>query len=138
MTTTSDEGATDWLRRYLETHGGAAGTVHVRKGDLLILAAAVNIPPKVQDVTAQIPLGKGMAGLSWQRNAPVTTCNLQKPSPDVKPGAAAVNAQAAAALPVRDERGEVRAIVGIAFSGERELGDEQLSRLTHDAQLLPR
>ena len=68
-----------------------------------------------------------MAGLAWERNQPVATCNLKTDvSGDVRPGAKAVDAQAALAIPVRDEQGEVRAVVGIAFMGEREFSDEQL------------
>src|SRR5262249_48893553 len=59
-------------------HGAIAGTVHVVKDDALVIAAAHNIPPKVQEVTARIPLGKGMAGLAWQHDKPISTCNLQE------------------------------------------------------------
>jgi hypothetical protein len=126
-----------WLERFLTEHGGAAGTVHRRVDGLLEIVGAVNIPPRVQEVTARIPIGKGMAGLAWQRNAPVSTCDLQQPSPDVKPGAAAVGAHAAAALPVRDHNGHVRAIVGIAFATARDLTEPLLASLTDAAQCLP-
>src|SRR5688572_23769152 len=42
-----------WLRGFLDRHGAVSGTVHVVDGDLLRLAAAVNIPPPVQEVTAE-------------------------------------------------------------------------------------
>ena len=57
-----------------------------------------------------------MAGLALERNRPVSVCNIQTDrSGDVRPGARAVNAQAAAALPIHDPAGDVRAVVGIAF-----------------------
>lgn len=129
---------TSWLQRFVADHGGIAGTVHVIDGDALALVAAVNIPEKVQEVTRRIPRGKGMAGLAWERDAPVQTCNLQTDtSGDVRPGARAVNAQAAVALPVRDAAASVRAVVGIAFAGERELGEDELGRLASAASALP-
>ena len=91
-----DERITEWLRGLLARHGAVAGTVHVVRGDHLAIVAAVNIPPKVQEVTATIPLGKGMAGLAWQHDRPIQTCNLQDDtSGEVRPGAKAVDARAA-------------------------------------------
>ena len=66
----------DWLQQFLKRHGAVAGTVHLMGDGVLRLEAAVNIPPKVQEVTRTIPKGKGMAGLAWERNRPVSTCNL--------------------------------------------------------------
>lgn len=127
-----------WLQSFLRSHGGVAGTVHVRQGDSLVLHAAVNIPPQVLEVTRHIPNGKGMAGLALSRNQPVQTCNLKDDSSgDVRPGAKAVNANAAVALPVHDGAGEVRAVVGIAFMGEREIPGDELARLSAGAQALP-
>ena len=64
------------------------------EGRLLVIAGAHNIPPKVQEVTAAIPLGKGMAGLAWQHDKPIQTCNLKEDnSGAVKPGAKAVDAR---------------------------------------------
>jgi L-methionine (R)-S-oxide reductase len=128
-----------WLRGFLARHGGIAGTVHVhREEGMLELFAAHNIPEPVQKVTARVPIGKGMAGLALEQGKPITTCNLQTDtSGSVKPGATAVNAQAAAALPVRDATGRVRAIVGIAFLGERELSNDDLAALNQAAAELP-
>jgi len=100
--------------------GAIAGTVHRRHGERLHLTAAHNIPPPVIERTRVIPRGKGMAGLAWQRAAPVSTCDLQRdPTDDVRPGARAVDAGQAVALPVFE--GEVLvAVVGFAF---RDVGD---------------
>lgn len=131
-----------WLAEFLQSHGGVAGSVHRRRSDVLELAAAVNIPPKVVAVTATIPRGRGMAGLAWERGRPVTTCNLLEDSTgDVRPGAKAVDARAAAALPVHGEHGgdgDVDAVVGIAWSDDRNLDELALAALMKAAAQLPR
>lgn len=133
-----DESINEWLRGLLGRHGAVAGSVHVVNGDHLAIAAAVNIPPKVQEITAQIPLGKGMAGLAWQHDKPIQTCNLKEDtSGQVKPGAKAVDGKAAVAMPVHDASGMVRAIVGLAWTDERELSDGELSKIATDAASLP-
>jgi hypothetical protein len=68
-----------------------------------------------------------MAGLAWERNACVATCNLKTDATgDVRPGARAVDAAAALAIPVRSAAGDVQAVVGIAFTGEREFSASEL------------
>ena len=127
-----------WLKSFLGAHGAAAGTVHEREGDTLLLRAAVNIPPPVVRVTEMIPKGKGMAGLAWERNRTVATCNIKTDeSGDVRPGAKAVDAQAALAIPVRGADGEVRAVVGIAFMGERDFPEAELAEFERLAAALP-
>jgi hypothetical protein len=127
-----------WLRQWLTKNAGVAGTVHLRQGDDLILSAAVNIPPPVVEIVKSVPKGKGMAGLAFERNQPVSTCNLKTDTTgDVRPGAKAVNANAAVAIPIHDARGEVRGVVGIAYMGERDMEDSELARLTREAEALP-
>jgi len=133
-----DEGINAWLRELLAKHGAVAGTVHHVRGDALAIVAAVNIPPKVQELTATIPMGKGMAGLAWQHDKPIQTCNLKEDdSGQVRPGAKAVDARAAVALPVHDGDGMVRAVVGLAWMDERELADRELAAMQKDAAQLP-
>ncbi|MEI9953756.1 MAG: GAF domain-containing protein [Pseudomonadota bacterium] len=131
--------ATDaWLKSFLSDHGGVAGTVHLLDGELLRLSSAVNIPPPVVKITETIPKGKGMAGLAWERDEVIATCNLKSDnSGDVRPGAKAVDAQAALAIPVRSAAGDLRAVVGIAFVGEREFSTEQLRAFEAAAASLP-
>ncbi len=127
-----------WLKSFLSTHGGIAGTVHLLQGDLLKLASSVNIPPPVVKLTETIPKGKGMAGLAWERDEVVASCNLKTDdSGDVRPGAKAVDAQAAIAIPVRAEAGGLRAVVGIAFMGERNFTDQELQAFEAAAASLP-
>lgn len=131
-----------WLERFIADHGGIAGTIHARVAEpgedgQLELRASVRIPPPVVEATRTIPKGKGMAGLAWERNVPVQTCNLKTDeSGDVRPGAKAVNAQAAVALPVTGPQG-LRAVVGIAFMGEREFSESELLQLTSKASQVP-
>ena len=127
-----------WLKSFIGAHGAVAGTVHERDGETLQLRAAVNIPPPVVKVTEIIPKGKGMAGLAWERNRSVATCNIKTDATgDVRPGAKAVDAQAALAIPVRGADGEVRAVVGIAFMGERDFPDAELDQFEKLAAALP-
>lgn len=105
-----------WLEAALGEAGASAGTVHRLEGALLHLTAAVQIPEKVQAIVRTIPPGKGMAGLAWSRDRAVGTCDLKTDETgDVRPGARAVDAHAAVALPVHDHAGQVRAVVGFAF-----------------------
>jgi hypothetical protein len=79
-----------------------------------------------------------MAGLAWERDRAVATCNLKTDqSGDVRPGAKAVNAQGAVAIPVRDGNGGLRAVVGIAFATERDFDDDALSSFEREASALP-
>jgi L-methionine (R)-S-oxide reductase len=127
-----------WLEQYISQHGGVAGTVHLMGGDALELAAAVNIPPRVAEVTRSIPKGKGMAGLAWERDRPVSTCNLQTDQTgDVKPGARAVDANAAVAIPIHGGGGALRGVVGIAFLGERDMDQTELDLLSAEAERAP-
>ena len=130
-----------WLKQFLEEHQAVAGTVHRldKEAQVLHLEAAVNIPPKVQEATRVIPRGKGMAGLALERHEPVSTCNLaaDEGNPDVRPGARAVDAAAAVALPVEDAGGEVRAVVGIAYASERPIDEALLAPLRAAVASLP-
>jgi hypothetical protein len=56
------------LQKLVKTFGGVAGSVHVVRGDQLVMVAALNLPEPVQRATATIPRGKGMAGLVWERD----------------------------------------------------------------------
>jgi L-methionine (R)-S-oxide reductase len=134
-----DEAINEWLRGLLGRHQAVAGTVHVVRGDALAIVAAVNIPPKVIEVTAQIPSGKGMAGLAWQHDKPIQTCNLQDDnSGQVRPGAKAVDARGAVAMPVHAAGGgAIRAVVGLAWADERVLDDAALAAVAEDAASLP-
>jgi hypothetical protein len=128
-----------FLESLLNRTGGVAGTVHEQRGEDLYLTAAHNIPPPVIAIVTHVPHGKGMAGVAQVKKQPVQTCNLQTDdSGTIKPGAKAVGAQAAIALPVLDDDGDVRAVVGIAWSHERELDKEFEQSMMQLAAELPK
>ncbi|HEY6350255.1 MAG TPA: GAF domain-containing protein [Candidatus Angelobacter sp.] len=131
-------GIQDWLKNFIAAQGAVAGTVHwhVQSPEKtgLELIAAVNIPPKVQEVVEWVPPGKGMAGQALVQGVPIQTCNLKDDSSGaVRPGAKAVDAAAAVALPVKAVSGEISAIVGVAYSDQRQFNDEDLARLERAA-----
>ena len=130
MTTETDA----WLSNLLTHLGAVAGTVHVRDGDGLRLMSAVNIPEVVRKTVEFVPKGKGMAGVALGTGRPVQTCNLKDDaSGNVRPGAKAVNARAAVAMPVRDGGGHIVAVVGVAFNDERELPEQEVADLMQAA-----
>jgi L-methionine (R)-S-oxide reductase len=127
-----------WLEALIAQLDGIAGTVHVQRGEDLYLTAAHNIPPHVLGIVAHVPYGKGMAGVAQVRKEPVQTCNLQTDETgNIKPGAKAVDAQAAIALPVFDEAGRLRAVVGIAWSKEGEIGSAEEQAMMKLVAALP-
>jgi L-methionine (R)-S-oxide reductase len=128
----------DWLKGFIAAQDAVAGTVHwyiqTQERTGLELIAAINIPPKVQEIVEWVPPGKGMAGQALVQGAPVQTCNLKDDSSGaVRPGAKAVDAVAAVALPVKSVSGEISAIVGIAYSDQRQFSDADLTRLEQAA-----
>lgn len=128
----------EFLESLLRSVDGVAGTVHEQRGEDLYLTAAHNIPPPVIAIVAHVPHGKGMAGVAQVKKQPVQTCNLQTDdSGTIKPGAKAVNAQAAIAVPVLDDDGGVRAVVGVAWAHERELDSEFEQSVMRMAAALP-
>jgi len=128
-----------WLETFVRDSGGIAGTVHVVSApDELSLAAAVRIPEPVKQIVQRVPRGKGMAGLALERDEPISTCNIKTDDTgQVRPGARAVDAKAGVALPVHDDAGRVRAVVGVAFTDEKALSDSELADLAKAAHTLP-
>lgn len=139
MTTPAQDPVQAFLETFIRSNQGIAGTVHRRSAaDDLELIASLNIPPPVLTIVARVPRGKGMAGLAFERNAFISTCNIKTDTTgQVRPGARAVDAQAAVALPVHDGQGQVRAVVGIAFREEKILSDDDLAALGRAAEALP-
>ncbi len=121
----------DWLEDYISQTGAVAGTIHRVEEGGLRLTASKNIPAKVCEVVAWVPAGKGMAGQAMVTAKPVSTCNLKDdPSSAVRPGARAVDAQAAIALPVAGAEGSVQAVVGVAWADGRDLSQTEIDHLT--------
>ncbi|MFN3202557.1 MAG: GAF domain-containing protein [Bradymonadia bacterium] len=136
-TPTPNPALQQWLEGFLRRHDAIAGSVHLRVRDALEIVAWVGLPTPVVEVTARIPHGKGMAGIAWATGRPVDTCNLKTDETGrVRPGARAVSAHAAVALPVAPPEVDVAStptallgVVGLAFSDERALPHDQLDRL---------
>ena len=127
-----------WLETFIAEVEGFAGTVHVQREGDLHLVAALNIPPPVIQIVEHVAHGKGMAGEAQVRKAPVQTCNLQTDaSGTIKPGARAVDAQAGIALPVLGADGELRAVVGVAWTREGEISADDERRLMALAAQVP-
>ena len=139
MTDMPDDAAVfSWLTAFINRHDATSGTVHLLGADSKLgLVASHNIPAQVLTLIQAIPRGKGMAGLAWELDQPVSTCNLRTDtSGDVRPGAKAVAAQAAVALPVH-QGDQVTGVVGIAFSDERVLSNDDLIELNAEAETVP-
>jgi L-methionine (R)-S-oxide reductase len=128
----------EWLEHYIQKLNGVAGTVHRREPGGLRLTASRNIPPKVCEIVAWVPDGKGMAGQALVTAKPVTTCNLKDdPSAAVRPGARAVDAQAAVALPVLSAEGAVIGVVGVAWPDSRDFSQADIDGFASLAASLP-
>jgi hypothetical protein len=128
----------EWLAIYLQHVGGVAGTVHLRQGDGLALAAALNIPPQVVEVVRWVPRGKGMSGRALQIGEVVTNCSLiDEDSKGAQPVGDGVAGHAAVALPIKDSSGSVLAVLGVAFDEECEIGEVEIAQLLAAASSLP-
>ena len=104
------------LESLLVKLGAQSGTLHQVTGDGLELKEAIGIPSTLRPTIETIPYGKGMAGQAWSTASTVSTCDLPNdPRHVVQPGARAVDATTAFAIPVFDASGQVTEVVGIAF-----------------------
>ena len=114
----------------LEEFGAETGTLHLLEDGVLVLQAHAGIPEAILPVVSSIAVGKGMAGLAAQRNAPVDSCNIQvDDTGNVRPGARATGAQGALTVPMRDAQGAVAGTLGIACPEERAWTAAETSRL---------
>ena len=124
----------DVLESILRRFGADTGTIHRLDGDVLVLEAEIGLPPPVVAIVTRVPVGKGMAGLAAERNAPVSSCNIQvDTSGDVRPGARQTGVNGAIVVPIRDAAGAVRGTLGIGVHREHEYGEDEVARLTDEA-----
>jgi hypothetical protein len=134
---TPDVGQQAWLGAFLAHHDGVAGTVHVERDGDLILTAACNIPPRLEQIVARVAHGKGMAGAAQVERRTVQTCNLQVAGDaPINPAAREAGGAAAAAIPVI-AGGRVIAVVGVTFAYEGDLTADFVEQLERDAAGLP-
>ena len=132
------EGLREALRLAIGHLGADSGTVHLLEspGVLRLKAASEGIPEVVLRTVDTVPVGKGMAGLAVERNAPVTACNIQTDtSGDVRPGAKATGLEGAIVVPIL--RGdEAVGALGVANRHERTFTGEEISLLTEVGRII--
>lgn len=107
------------------------GTIHRLDAEtqLLHLVAQAGLPPQMLEVVKTIPVGKGIAGETAQKNRPVTICNLQTDASGVaKPGAKQTGVGGAVCVPIR--RGDqIAGTFGIGTRREREYSAAEINAL---------
>lgn len=120
----------DALDDIIKRFGADTGTIHVLEDGVLVLKAHAGIPEHVAKIVGRVPVGKGMAGLAAERNAPVDSCNIQTDqSGDVRPGAKATGVNGAIVVPMRDASGAVRGTLGIGVHRVHEYSADETERL---------
>jgi L-methionine (R)-S-oxide reductase len=93
------------LRETLAKFNSETGTIHWLDAEtqLLHLVAQIGLPPQMLDIVKTIPVGKGIAGETAQKNRPVTICNLQTDTSGVaRPGAKQTGVGGAVCVPIRN------------------------------------
>ncbi|HVK73276.1 MAG TPA: GAF domain-containing protein [Kofleriaceae bacterium] len=123
----------DIVRRF----GASTGTIHLLDRGVLALRAHVGLPPPVVELVRTVPIGKGMAGVCAERNAPVDSCNIQvDTSGNVRPGAKTTGVNGAVVVPIRDAAGALRGTLGIGVHHEHTYSDDEIARLLAEAARL--
>jgi L-methionine (R)-S-oxide reductase len=126
------------LERIVRQFAADSGTIHLLEADgvLHLKAATANIPPFVLDKVKLVPVGKGMAGLAVERNAPVNTCNIQTDTTgDVRSGAKATGLEGAIVVPIQRDGAAIGAL-GIANRSERTFTDAEIADLLREGQAI--
>ena len=126
------------LERIVRQFAADSGTIHLLEADgvLHLKAATANIPPFVLDKVKLVPVGKGMAGLAVERNAPVNTCNIQTDTTgDVRSGAKATGLEGAIVVPIQRDGTAIGAL-GIANRSERTFTDAEIADLLREGQAI--
>jgi signal transduction protein with GAF and PtsI domain len=130
-TTTLEKILADTLAKF----NSETGTIHRLDAEtqLLHLVAQAGLPPQMLEVVKTIPVGKGIAGETAQKNRPVTICNLQTDASGVaKPGAKQTGVGGAVCVPVR--RGDqIAGTFGIGTRREREYSAAEINALQDTA-----
>jgi L-methionine (R)-S-oxide reductase len=120
--------------------GCESGTVHRISDDgscLLFSAASDGMPPVVLEKIQSIPVGKGMAGLCYERNEAIDTCNLQTDtSGDVQPGAKATGLHGTVVAPIRNTDGKPVGTFGIGTTKDRTFIPEEVAEIQELANML--
>jgi putative methionine-R-sulfoxide reductase with GAF domain len=122
------------LEKIVREFQADTGTLHLLEDGVLVLKGQVGLPPPVVQIVQRVPVGKGMAGLAAERNAPVSACNIQTDtSGDVRPGAKQTGVNGAIVVPVRDANGTVKGTLGIGVHRVYDYTEEETARLLEEA-----
>lgn len=122
------------LEELVARFGADTGTLHWIEDGVLVLKGQVGIPPHIVEIVRRVPVGKGMAGLAAERNAPVSACNVQTDaSGDVRPGARDTGVNGAIVVPIRDGAGTVRGTLGIGVHRVYDYTPEETEQLLSEA-----
>jgi putative methionine-R-sulfoxide reductase with GAF domain len=128
------QGEIDTIRRRFSAD---TVTIHLLEDGVLVLKAQVGVPEHVARIIARVPIGKGMAGLAAERNAPVDSCNIEEDqSGAVRPGAKATGVRGAIVVPIRDAAGNVRGTLGVGVHRVHEYSREETNDLLSAAATL--
>ncbi|HSJ68715.1 MAG TPA: GAF domain-containing protein [Anditalea sp.] len=104
------------LEDIIEAFDCSTGTIHTlsKETNLLELKAHRGIPDFLLPKMAQIPIGKGMAGIAAERRQPVEMCNLQNDTSGIaRPSAKETKVEGSIAVPMLLEK-ELFGVLGIA------------------------
>ncbi len=122
------------LQAIIGQFGADTGTIHMLEDAVLVLKAHAGLAPEVVQMFVKVPVGKGMAGLAAQRNAPVSSCNIQVDrTGDVQPGAKRTGVGGAVAVPIRDRVGRAVGVLGIGVQRRHEYSDLEVAQLLERA-----
>ncbi len=126
------------LRAVLKHFNSETGTIHRldAQKQLLHLVAQIGLPPQLLDIVKTIPVGKGIAGETAQKNRPVTICNLQTDTSGVaKPGAKQTGVGGALCVPIRNGD-KIVGTLGIGTVREHEYSAAEINALQDIANSL--
>jgi hypothetical protein len=121
------------LARILEHFEADGGTIHILgdNGMLELKAYSQGMPESILAAIQSIPPGKGMAGVAFDRNDVVDSCNLQEDDCGgaIHPGAKSTGFSGSIAVPIRDQDDNARGTLGIAAFGERSFTSAECTEL---------
>ena len=128
------EAAIDWqqlLGDIILHFDCTTGTIHVldKESGLLKLKARQGIPDFLLPKVAEIPVGKGMAGIAAERREPVEMCNLQTDDRGiVRPAAKETKVEGSIAVPMLLD-GQLWGTFGIAKPVPYDFTEEEKNSL---------
>lgn len=117
------------LEKVLLHFGVDGGTIHMlnEDGDLALMSHSKGMPEPVLAAIRIVPPGKGMAGVAFESNDVVDTCNLQQDAGTgpIRSGAKATGFGGSVVVPIRDQDDKPIGTLGIATAQERVFTPEE-------------